>query len=471
MIGLLCAFLAGGTFYLSIGLGEAWPLAWVAPVPALWYALRPDRAVAGFFVAIGVYALGGLNLLPAYLGILPAPVLVMAILGPALLFALAVFAARLTAKALGTFAAIAAFATLWSAFDFLLAFDPSGGSVLTPAASQVAAPPLIQIAAVTGFSGVTLVIGAVAGALALALHRRRVSLALLAAAIFAANFGFGAWRMAPAPQDMLRVALIASDDAVGAIRSSDEARARAVLARYAREVKSLQGVGVDLVVLPENIARLDAGWRRAALAPLADAARVAGGTVIVGFNTDLERGRGNVAWAALPSGATALYGKRQLVPGLETSQYARGTEPLALAGGVMIAICKDMDFPDMIRADVAATAPRLIAVPAWDFGADGWSHARVAILRGVENGVAVARTARDGMLTLADRHGRIVALGRSSAGFSKVVADLPLAVRAEPTLYALIGPLFGWACLVIGTALSVMVLMVSRREAPKTANT
>ena len=107
----------------------------------------------------------------------------------------------------------------------------------------------------------------------------------------------------------------------------------------------------------------------------------------------------------------------------------------------------------MLRRDERATRPKLLAVPAWDFGADGWFHARDAVLRSVENGVPMARSARDGLLTLNDRFGRVVAEAPTVAGFTTLVGELPLGGRGGATLYDRIGDLFGWLCLALGVAL------------------
>ncbi len=446
----VCTVLSGAGFYASTGLGEIWALAWIAPVPVLWLALGSVRWAPVFAAAFAAHALGGLNLLQAYLGVLPPPVLVIAIVGPALLFALAVLGGWFAGRRLGGAAGVLGFAVLWAGFDFLLAFDPSGGSALTPAASQVAVPALIQMAAIAGFSGVTFVLGVISATLALALHRRSAGIGSLAAVLFCANLGFGFWQMSAAPGAQMRVALIASDEAIGKIWESDAESAREVIAVYAGKIRELTDERPDLIVLPENLMRLDAGWRDEALAPLAAAAEETGTDIVAGFNTQRNGALGNVAWIAQADGTSAYYQKRQLVPGLEIPLYARGNASLVLPRGVGIAICKDLDFPDMIRADVAANRPVLMAVPAWDFSRDGWSHARIAILRGVENGVAVARSAREGELTLTDRFGQLVARASSGKAFTTVTADLPVATAYQPTVYNRFGFLSGWVFLAAG---------------------
>jgi len=133
--------------------------------------------------------------------------------------------------------------------------------------------------------------------------------------------------------------------------------------------------------------------------------------------------------------------------------FAPGTGPLVLKNGVGIEICKDMDFERMLRAD-SALHPRVLAVPAWDFEEDAYGHARVAIMRGIENGVAVARSARRGLLTLTDPYGRLVNR-RASMGDATMtlVGDLPVGEGAGHTLYSRIGDVFAWISLVVGAGL------------------
>jgi len=94
MTALLCALTSGAGFYLSTDLGTFWPLAWLAPIPVLWLAFGPARPWTVFFAAWAAGAIGGFNLLPAYAGTLPTPVLALAIIGPGLLFAASVMGAR-----------------------------------------------------------------------------------------------------------------------------------------------------------------------------------------------------------------------------------------------------------------------------------------------------------------------------------------------------------------------------------------
>jgi apolipoprotein N-acyltransferase len=82
----------------------------------------------------------------------------------------------------------------------------------------------------------------------------------------------------------------------------------------------------------------------------------------------------------------------------------------------------------------------------------------MAVMRGIEGGFAVARSARDGLLTLSDDRGRILAetsaVGRDDV--VSLVAELP--VRGGATPYRLWGDGFGAGCVALALALAALAL-------------
>jgi apolipoprotein N-acyltransferase len=464
MIAIVCALLSAIGFYLSVGLGSQWWLAWLAPIPVLWFAFGETKPWPIFFAAFAAMALGLLNLLTAYGGLLPTPVLVLAICAPSLAFAVSVVGARRVQHPLGAVPAMFAFAALWTMFDFFAAFSREGGSVSTPAAAEVGAPMLMQSAALIGFLGVTFLLGLVSAGLALSLRTRNPLPAGIALALFAVNAGYGYLRMSEPPKNTMRVALVESDDTVGRFQKDNKDATFKAIDAYAAEIAKLKDRHVQLIVLPENISRVSPQWRDEAQAKFA-AVLPPDATLVVGFNTFVDGAVRNVSWAYAPGAKTPVtYEKRRLVPVLESAVFTPGPGPRALANGTGLEICKDMDFQAMIRADEVATHPTLLAVPAWDFDKDDWSHARVAVLRSVENGVPMARTARDGLLILNDRYGRIVAKARTVGPFTTLIGDLPLDGRGGNTLYDKIGDVFGWFCAALGIGL-VGLSFVKRKDA------
>lgn len=466
MIAIACALLSTIGFYFSIGLGDQWWLAWLAPIPVLWFAFGPTKYWQTFLVAFFAFALGGASLIRAYGGLMPLPVMGLILAGPAIAFTAPVMAAKRIQQSFGGIAAMFVFAALWAGVDLASSFSAGGGAVSSPSSSQIGAPIFIQTASLVGFVGVTFLMGAVAAGIATSLRSKSPAPAVVAVALFAANAAFGYVRMSTPPDGTLHVALIESDNSVGKFQQDDKAATLRAIDTYAVEIEKLRGKSVKLVVLPENLSKVGSDWRGEAQAKLAVAATDVGATLVAGFNTYLDGAQRNVSWAFTPGvNEPVTYQKRRLVQGLETRFFTPGHEIKVLPNGVGLEICKDMDFHAMIRSDQVAMHPELLAVPAWDFDTDDWSHGRVAIMRSVENGVPMARTARDGLMTLNDRYGRIVAKARTVGPFTTLIGDLPLDGRGGNTIYDRIGDAFGWLCLILGVAATIFAFFKRKRAA------
>jgi apolipoprotein N-acyltransferase len=83
----------------------------------------------------------------------------------------------------------------------------------------------------------------------------------------------------------------------------------------------------------------------------------------------------------------------------------------------------------------------------------------MAVLRGVEDGFTIARSAKEGLLTISDNRGRILAEKRSDANpFSSIVVVVP--VYRTSTIYSRFGDWFAWINLVL---LVVLVVYAIRR--------
>jgi apolipoprotein N-acyltransferase len=101
-------------------------------------------------------------------------------------------------------------------------------------------------------------------------------------------------------------------------------------------------------------------------------------------------------------------------------------------------------------------------IPAWDFGSDAWLHSRMAVLRGVESGFTIVRSAREGFMTISDPYGRIDAEDRSNGSFGSVAGRIATP-RHVPTLYVRFGDTFGWLCLAFALALIGWTILARRR--------
>jgi apolipoprotein N-acyltransferase len=464
MTGIICVLLSAAGFFFSLNHGEIWPLGWIAPVPVLWFAFGETHRFAAFAAAFVAFALGATNILAAYAGTMPVFVLVLATCGPALYFALCTSAARFAAIRLGPLFGAILFATLWTACDYLVGLGRNG-TAPSPAYAEVGAPMLIQSASVFGLWIVTFLLGLVPAGLAASLRTRNVIPAIVALVVFAANAGFGAWRLAHAESNgTVRIGL-AGDDSIS-LRATAEHPAAALDAanRYAAAARTLAHQGATLIVFPEKVIKLVPGASPESIPIMQAAARDTHATIVMGFDSRKGMPR-NAALVFPPSGAApALYFKRHMVEGLE-DVFVPGDGPFAMRDKTDVEICKDMDYPQMLRGDSRALHPTLLAVPAWDFDLDRWWHARLAIMRGVEDGFALARAAKDGLLTLTDAEGRVVAMKRTEeSGMVTLVGDLPRG--SGNTLYLRIGDVFAWICI----AVSVLLLGLSFATRKSTAS-
>jgi apolipoprotein N-acyltransferase len=426
----------------------------------LWLAFGETRAWAAGFLVWASYALGATNLLTAYVGSLPIPTLVLSLSVPALLFAGSVMGARHVARSIGPLSGVIAFSMLWAASDYLMS-QGRDGSIISPAYSQIAMPCLIQGASVFGIWFITFVMGFVSAGVAISLRRRAPLPAILAILLFVTNAGFGVWRISEAANAPATRIGLAVDDSLGrASFSPGAAEALGAVDAYVDAAHKLAAQGATLIVFPEKLAILTPQWRNQALAKLSAASNETRSTIIIGFD-DRGQDRLNDALIFTPDAAQPeTYIKRHFVPVWEDG-FKAGTSNMVLSDRTGIAICKDMDYPAMLRRDQRLGHPTLLAVPAYDFDTDRYFHARSAIMRGVEDGFALARASKEGLLTLTDATGRMIAMKRStSQGMVMLVGDL--ARGPGDTIYVHIGDVFAWGCLACSISLLGLCLHKTR---------
>jgi apolipoprotein N-acyltransferase len=100
-------------------------------------------------------------------------------------------------------------------------------------------------------------------------------------------------------------------------------------------------------------------------------------------------------------------------------------------------------------------------VPAWDFDVDAWFHSRMAVLRGVENGYSIIRSARNGVLTVSDGYGRVTSQAPSGPQTAYNVTAPATGLGA--TLYSRTGDVFGWTMLALAGVLIGWTIWARRR--------
>lgn len=336
-----------------------------------------------------------------------------------------------------------------------LSLSPHGaaGSL---AYSQMAHPVLVQVASLGGVPGVVFLVllpGSLAGLCLAVRPSRQEAHAALACigAIALASAAYTAVALhAVSASPRMRVAMAATDELPGI--PTDWGKVWSV---YQPAVLSV-GTGTALTVLPEKVARLDIAAMPSVERDVARAARAAGTTIVVGLEVRDRIGERGRALAMDPAGHATWYDKQRLLPGFEDrDRPGHGPVTIGVEGKrVGLAICKDMHIPSIGRE---YRGVGVMAVPAWDFGRDSWMGARMTALRAVENGYAIARSSREGLLGAYDPAGHAIVERATTHRATVVAASVPLGNGL--TAYALVGDLFGWACL----ALTALLLVAGKR--------
>jgi apolipoprotein N-acyltransferase len=476
-LGVAAVLATAVLFWFGTGLDPVWPFMWFAPLPVLLFALDASLWGAALASGLGVM-LGLLNLWGYVHGALGTPVsaLVSAYLTYGAAFALATLLFRALALRRAYWSALLAFPAFWVSFEWLRNFAAPHGTAGSLAYSQLGFLPFLQLAALTGPWGMTFLLLAFSAALALAIGLRteapRQGYRILGATalVILAVLVFGTVRLLmPAAGTAVKVALVASD---GPNESTvpDGPPTDRLLEAYAGSVARLAADGAAVVVLPEKtgvVVDPDTHRVDAQLQSIADQARV---QLVVGVLRVVPASAGhpvkaryNEARIYTPGAPVESYDKEHMLPPFE-SNLTRGTALTLLrrsgSGSTWgVEICKDMDFTQLSRRYGEAGAG-LMLVPAWDFFGDWIEHGHMAIMRGVESGFSVVRTAKGGSLFVSDDRGRILGDTRSdSAPFSTLLVSVPQS--HDRTLFLLLGDWFAWVAGAI-LVLCVVRLLVSR---------
>ncbi|MER7248577.1 nitrilase-related carbon-nitrogen hydrolase [Kribbella sp. NPDC000426] len=450
VVAALAAVATGVLLYLGSGLHTIPALTWLAPIPVFLVAPRLRAWAAGLTAFVG-WLLGLANLSRYLLEDLELPVVALAfLLALAAVFAGTVLFFRgLVVRGHRVMAAFAAPA-LWAALDYLIATLSPHGAFTSLAYTQVEVAPINQIVSLTGPWGLSFLLLFPAAVIA----ARKLLLIGVLAIVAASTCVYGVVRLHGTPQsEPVKIAVLSAQGADNA--GWPNAAGPQIIERYRPLIADAAGAGAKIVLLPEKIVdvrttdlpRLSQQFQSLAMSNKIE--------LVVGL-TVLGDGDHNRALMFHPDGAAPTsYDKHHLIPGMEP--YTPG-DRLATYDGWGLMICKDLDFPALAR-QYGKLDTSLLLVPALDFVDDGWLHSRMALLRGIENGIPIARDGSQGRLTLTDANGRIIAETIAPPnGPAVLIGELRPGI--DHTVYTAWGDWFAWLCGLV--ALAGLLLLRSR---------
>lgn len=458
---LIIATIATGLLLRGVaGPEPIWWLAWTAPALFLLLALTPSASDARW-LTFGAALIGASANLHYFIIVTRSPLLAVAMMtGIALLWVLAAGMTRRAVLKWRSAWALFTYPAAWAAIHTVMAVATPDGDWGLIGYSQGDLPVVIQVASLGGVAAVAFLVSIPAAAVATAIclgtsgssPRRGWTAYAAAAAICVAALGYGTLCLAPlVTGNPVIFGLMAVDADIGPRATA--AYVAPIRDRYLDGIGALARAGAAVVVLPEKIAVGDSSQIDAWRTSLAGAARDHSVWIEAGLGITDPGGVRNMAYIFSPAGReVAAYSKHFLAPPERAQRYSVGSDYAVTAvGGYRygLAICKDMHFARLAQAysqrDVA-----VMLVPAWDFGhIDEWMGARMTAMRGVEQGFAVVRSSKEGLLSASDSRGRILAEVQSSPGRGgRLLANL-IVKPGRPTLYSRIGNLFGWLCLAL----------------------
>ncbi len=443
-VQLAIAFGAGLVLRAVLTPQAPWWLAWVAPVPLLWLAMvhAPWRAL-------------GLTALAALVGVsgqgASAHLTFAAVAGLAVQWLIWI------ALAMGQRYAMLRHARWWTVFAYPVLAVAASTALATwlPAvgwdslgSTQTPLLPLLQVASLFGEPAIVFLLGLTAAVMAQALHAGRAmvrpGLAVgVWAALLAATLAFGLLRLqAAVPAEVERIGMANTDGPA---------------ANYDALIARLAGDGASLILLPEKLASLPREQAEQVQRHFLDLAKRHAVWIALGMEVTEAGGKRNLAWLIDPQGMLVInYQKQHLAPSERDVAPGTATMMRRIAGvNHGLAIGTDMQSGGLGRSFARRDAGVML-VPAWEDAPAAVSGLRQSILRGVEGGYAVARNAHNGVMTVSDAQGRILA--RQAAGATTLLAALPLA-PVRTTLYSITGDVFAYACM-----LAALLFMVAGKR-------
>jgi apolipoprotein N-acyltransferase len=379
--------------------------------------------------------------------------------------------------------------------------------------SQAWHPLVIQIAELTGPSGVTALLMLVNGALYdLAVDGRAARYpAMAAAALVAASLVFGAVRMhqvdaALARAPRLRVGLVQPNFAYTADGEFSRDEAIRQLSALQAESRRLQQAGAQLVVwsegsypvaLPRDFAADFAPEylgmiRRGLSVPVVVGAEMVDVTREDAFNSAILLDRDGRAAARYDKVRLLAFG--EYIPGIETFPWLRrllppGTGRFTAGNGPGVLILKGpggqdwrlgpvICYEDILQGflrGVGQLHPNLLVNLTSDswFGAETepWEHLALAVFGSVELRVSMVRAVNSGISALIDPNGRVVQRTYADDPYRHPRAEDGVVVAAPwmaggHTVYTAVGNLFAYLCM----AATVILMGIAARAkgAPST---
>ena len=427
--------------------------------------------------------------------VIPAPGLLYYIIAAAyaLCYFLPFVVDRIAANHIAGFASTLVLPLSWYLVDILIQFLTPYGSWSSAGYTQMGHGLLTPLAAWVGVAGVafaTVWVASIASWLvtSAAPARKRIHVLVFWAGAMAVLVLLARIPLPNGPTDTstLTVAGItpSNEATLRVTRAVQEAREKgefddAVLLRLDQAVAELNdGLfmrsrhaalnGADLVVWSETAARTLGSEEVRLIARGQEFARDAGVYLFLGLGV-LHPGRQppleNKVIAITPSGEVAWhYRKARPIVGSEAPFLPPGHDELPILdtpfGRVGLVICHDLDFADFV-SQAGRMKVELLLAPSADWAVIAELHARMGVMRAVENGFWLLRPVHDGLSVIASPAGQVTHSEYDAELEDRVLMG-KIQVMRIPTMYPQIRAYLPF----VAITLLVGLLLLARQKTP-----
>ena len=463
------------TYNFSAMFYNHWAFIWVAPLPLLIYALRASAAETVCAGLLGRLCGNIFSLIVCFHSMLPFQIFLFAYMGETIVFVSLLSLFRYTALQNKHWVWSFAFASGWTAYEFIKSLNSPDGAIISIAYTQTTNLPVIQIAFITGIWGITFLLMLFPACIALSWHYRQDRLLSLKAVLipgilFSLVILFGDWRLyMPYQSPTVKIGITAvsiNKEQYSAVAKNDNPQLVSdFLQRYTQKINVLAQAGAQVILLPEKILTLNG--QDNILQHLSMEARQNYVSLIVGLSNKIDEKFYNSAYIFTPDGDLVLkYDKQHLLSYFESRFIPGNTLGIVKTltmGTWGVSICKDMDFIEP-ALEYSHQGINIMFVPALDFHVDGMTHARVAIMRGVEGDYAIARAAQWGLLTLSDSRGRLIAMVSTDETEEDVTLLEDLKLGTGNSIYSQWGSWFCWVCIISFVFWLIKVFVLTKKK-------
>ena len=147
--------------------------------------------------------------------------------------------------------------------------------------------------------------------------------------------------------------------------------------------------------------------------------------------------------------------------GIYSTQIPTVDTPYGRLAGV---VCCDLDFPYVIR-QTSQKGVDILLVPSFEPSKENLlAHSQMVPFRAIENGVSIFRPTVQGISLALDPYGRTLGAMNDTRVDQRVfVAQLPN--HRVPTVYSVVGDLFGWLAVAGFAVIVVLAILGGRKRA------